>query len=268
VSAPAIAAAATDPSTLYKMGASILGTAEVAGGMFILLLRVSGRIARAAVDGPELKKNMYKMGVKSAPIVVVTALFVGAIAVIQAAPMVQRYGAYGLLGWGAGFGTLRELGPLLTALMISGRVGANNTAELGTMVVTEQLDAMRILAIDPLAFLVAPRLIAIVATLFLATIYADLLALIGCALAGKGILNVDFMVFYNSLTAGLLNFGDVAHGLIKSVTFGIMMAMSSCYFGLAVKGGAPGVGRAVNAAVVASATGIFILDYLVSFVIG
>ena len=84
----------------------------------------------------------------------------------------------------------------------------------------------------------------------------------------QGLLGVDFGLFMNSLQSGMLNFGDVAHGLIKSVTFGLMMATSSCYFGVAVKGGAPGVGRAVNACVVASATGIFILDYLVSFVIG
>jgi len=81
--------------------------------------------------------------------------------VIQAAPIVKRYGAEGLLGWGAGFGTLREIAPLLTALMISGRVGANNTAELGTMVVTEQVDALRTLAIDPISFLILPRFISI-----------------------------------------------------------------------------------------------------------
>jgi phospholipid/cholesterol/gamma-HCH transport system permease protein len=104
--------------------------------------------------------------------------------------------------------------------------------------------------------------------MFLATVYADALALFGAALAGKIMLNVDFPVFMNSLTSGLLNFGDVAHGLTKSIFFGIHMGISSCFFGLAVKGGAPGVGRAVNAAVVASATGIFILDYLVSFIIG
>ena len=98
------------------------------------------------------------MAVKSLPIVVVTALFTGAIMVIQAAPLVKRYGAEGLLGWGAGFGTLREVAPLLTALMISGRVGANNTAELGTMVVTEQIDALRVLAIDPIAFLIVAAL--------------------------------------------------------------------------------------------------------------
>src|SRR3954462_15016155 len=108
------------------------------------------------------------MGIKSMPIVTVPALVTGGIMVIQAAPIVQRFGAYGLLGWGAGFGTLREVAPLLTALMINGRVGANNTAELGTMVVTEQIDALRVLAIDPISFLIAPRFLAMIITLFVA----------------------------------------------------------------------------------------------------
>lgn len=268
MSSPAATPTQTQDSLPFRIGNSLFEISEVAGGMAVLLVRVAWRIARASFDWSEFKTNMYKMGVKSTPIVVVTALFVGAIAVIQAAPMVQQYGAYGLLGWGAGFTVLRELGPLLTALMISGRVGANNTAELGTMVVTEQIDALRILAIDPLGFLIAPRLLAIVFTLLIATIYADALALFGAAIASRAMLGVEYGVFLNGLTSGLLNFGDVAHGLIKSVFFGLMMAVASCYFGLAVKGGAPGVGRAVNAGVVASATGIFILDYFVSFIIG
>ncbi|MCU0694743.1 MAG: ABC transporter permease [Polyangiaceae bacterium] len=268
MSASMVDAKAPNESVAYRIGNSLFEISEVAGGMAVLLVRVLWRIARGMFDWTEFKRNMYKMGVKSTPIVIVTALFVGAIAVIQAAPMIQRYGAYGLLGWGAGFTVLRELGPLLTALMISGRVGANNTAELGTMVVTEQIDALRILAIDPLGFLIAPRLLAIVFTLIIATIYADALALFGAAVASNAMLGVEYGVFMNGLTSGLLNFDDVAHGLIKSAFFGLMMAVASCYFGLAVKGGAPGVGRAVNAGVVASATGIFILDYLVSFIIG
>ena len=208
------------------------------------------------------------MGVKSVPIVIVTALFTGAIMVIQAAPTVLRLGAHGLLGWGAGFGTLREIAPLLTALMINGRVGANNTAELGTMVVTEQIDALRVLAIDPISFLIAPRFVAMVVTLFLSTIFADALALFGAAYSGLGLLGVDPVTFYNGLTSGLLGFGDVASGLIKSVIFGIVMALASCQYGLSVKGGAPGVGRAVNSTVVASAAGIFVIDYFVSFTLG
>src|SRR5262245_23439050 len=167
-----------------QVGDAFLGIASSVGGMAILAGRIATRIGTLRVDGAEFMRNMHKMGVKSTPIVIVTALFTGAIMVIQAAPLVERFGAHGLLGWGAGFGTLREIAPLLTALMINGRVGANNTAELGTMVVTEQIDALRVLAIDPIAFLIAPRVVAMVATLFLATIFADTLALAGASIAG------------------------------------------------------------------------------------
>jgi phospholipid/cholesterol/gamma-HCH transport system permease protein len=245
----------------------ILGLASLVGGMGVLFGRILGRMLRLRFDFRELVQNLYKMAVKSLPIVVVTALFTGGIMVIQAAPIVERYGAHGLLGWGAGFGTLREIGPLLTALMISGRVGANNTAELGTMVVTEQIDALRALAIDPISFLIVPRFIGIVLTLFLSTVFADVLALFGAAYAGLAILSVEPQVFFNGLTSGLLGLGDVFHGLIKSVVFGVVIALASCQFGISTSGGAPGVGRAVNSTVVASAAGIFVLDYLVSFLI-
>ncbi len=253
---------------LGAVGAGFLAAAHTVGGMAILFVRIVARLVPPRIDGQELWKNLYKMGVKSLPIVAVTALFTGAIMVIQAATIVKRYGAEGLLGWGAGFGTLRELAPLLTALMISGRVGANNTAELGTMVVTEQLDALRVLAIDPVSFLIAPRFIAIVSTLFMMTIFADALALLGAAFTGEALLGVSPTTFYNGMTSGLLGFGDVASGLAKSVVFGLVMALASCHFGLATTGGAPGVGRAVNATVVTSAAGIFVLDYLVSFALG
>lgn len=253
---------------LAALGGAFLGISETVGGMGVLLGRIIARFFPPQIDGRELWRNLFKMAVKSLPIVVVTALFTGAIMVIQAAPIVKRYGAEGLLGWGAGFGTLREIAPLLTALMISGRVGANNTAELGTMVVTEQIDALRALAIDPISFLILPRFVSIIATLFMMTLYADALALFGAAYAGKGLVQVEPQSFYNGLTSGLLNFGDVANGLFKSLVFGLVIALASCHFGLATKGGAPGVGRAVNATVVASAAGVFVLDYLVSFLLG
>jgi len=269
VTAPSLAdSGARGLSPLAAARDSVLEIAGTAGQMGILAARIVGRLARADFDGLELKRNMYKMGVKSLPIVVVTALFTGAIMVVQATPIVRRIGAHQLLGWGAGFGTLREIGPLLTALMISCRVGANNAAELGTMTVTEQIDALRALAIDPIAFLVVPRFVAIVATLFLSTLYADALALFGAAYSGQFLLGVEPMTFYNGLTSGLLGIGDVTNGLMKSVVFGIAIGLSSCHFGLCVTGGAPGVGRAVNATVVASAAGIFVVDYFVSFLLG
>jgi phospholipid/cholesterol/gamma-HCH transport system permease protein len=254
----------------HSVGAAFLGIAQTVGAMAVLLGRIAVRLFALPpqLDYPELKRNLHRMAVKSLPIVVVTALFTGAIMVIQAAPIVKRYGAEGLLGWGAGFGTLREIAPLLTALMISGRVGANNTAELGTMVVTEQIDALRVLAIDPIAFLIVPRFIAIVVTLFMMTLYADALALFGAAYSGLALLQIEPVSFYNGLTGGLLHIGDVANGLLKSVVFGLIIALSSCHFGLSTTGGAPGVGRSVNGAVVASAAGVFILDYLVGFLLG
>ena len=256
--------------TAEAVGAGFLGVAATTGSMAILLGAILRRIFSFTpqLDRPELRRNLYKMAVKSLPIVVVTALFTGAIMVIQAATIVKRYGAEALLGWGAGFGTLREVAPLLTALMISGRVGANNTAELGTMVVTEQVDALRALSIDPISFLIVPRFISIIATLFMMTLFADILALFGAAYTGQALLSVDPVTFYNGVTGGLLTFGDVASGLFKSVCFGLVMALASCHFGLATTGGAPGVGRAVNATVVASAAGVFVLDYVVSFLLG
>jgi phospholipid/cholesterol/gamma-HCH transport system permease protein len=251
-------------------GAAFIRIAQTLGGMGVLLGQLARRGATwpPALDYPELRRNLYKMAVKSLPIVVVTALFTGVITVIQAAPVIKRYGAEGLLGWGAGFATIREIAPLLTALMISGRVGANNTAELGTMVVTEQIDALRALAIDPVAFLVLPRFLAIVVTLVSMTLYADAVALLGAAFSGFALLQIEPRSFYNGLTGGLLNFGDVANGLTKSLVFGLVIALSSCHFGMTTTGGAPGVGRSVNASVVASAAGVFVLDYFVSFILG
>lgn len=256
------------PQSPVTRGAlAVGGIARVIGTITVLLQRIVAACIRREVDKSELLKALYKMGLGSLPVVVLTALFTGGIMVIQAAPIVERFGAHGLLGWGAGFGTLREVGPLLTALMISGRVGANNAAELATMAVTEQIDALRALAIDPLGFLLAPRCVSIVITLFLSTLFADALALLGAAYAGQLLLDVDPQVFYRGLTEGLLGFSDVAHGLIKSLAFGLVIGLSSCHFGLNTEGGATAVGRSVNASVVTSAVGIFAFDYALSFVL-
>lgn len=250
-----------------KLGGWFLGLAATIGGMGLLLARILSRLLRLDFDRSEVVRHLYRMGVHSLPIVVVTALFVGAIMVIQAAPLVERFNAKALLGWAAGFSTLREIGPLLTALMLSGRVGANNTAELATMVVTEQIDALRALAIDPASYLLTPRFIAIVTTFFLSTVFSDVLALVGAGVVGKILLDVEPLIFYQGVVGDKLTFGDVAHGLIKSVAFGVVIAVSSCQYGVTTSGGAPGVGESVKTSVVVSAIGVFALDYFVSFLI-
>ncbi len=248
------------------VGSAALLVAEQAGGIGVLAGRIVRRLFPPRIDGRELVRSLYRMGVRSLPIVLITALFAGGIMVIQAGMIIRRYGAEGVLGWAAGFATLREIAPILIALMLSGRVGANNTAELGTMVVTEQIDALRTLAIDPISYLVVPRVIAMVVVLFLLTIFGDVVALIGAAITGDVLLGVSPRAFYRSLVE-MLGFWDVATGLIKSLVFGLLLGLSSCTFGLRVTGGAPGVGRAVHASVVASAAGVFVLDYLMTYLL-
>lgn len=260
--------AAPNAPVLGRLGGWFLDLAQTIGGMGVLFGQVLGKLVRFDFDKGEVIRNLHRMGVHSLPIVVITALFVGAIMVVQAAPLVERFNAKGLLGWAAGFSTLRELGPLLTALMLSGRIGANNTAELATMVVTEQIDALRALAINPIGYLIAPRFLAMVATFFLSTVFSDVLALIGAGAVGDVLLSVEPAIFFQGVFGDKLTFGDVAHGLIKSVAFGVVIAVASCQYGITTKGGAPGVGESVKTSVVVSAIGVFALDYFVSFLIG
>jgi phospholipid/cholesterol/gamma-HCH transport system permease protein len=248
------------------MGKALMNIAEQTGGVGVLAGRLAARMVPPRIDRYELVRNFYKMGVRSVGIVSATALFTGAIMVIQIAPLVIRFSATEIIGWGAGFAILREVGPLLIALMFSGRVGANNTAELGTMVVTEQLDALRALAIDPLTYLILPRVISMVVMLFVLTIFGDLVAIIGAILSAKALLDVTPGIFLNAFFE-MVDHWDFIQSLVKAVAFGMMIALTSCHFGLSVKGGAPGVGRAVNAAVVAAAIGVFVMDYFSTFVL-
>jgi phospholipid/cholesterol/gamma-HCH transport system permease protein len=252
---------------VFNIGYGFMNVAQQVGGISIMMVRILSRLFPPQLDLPELKRSLYKMGVQSLPIVIVTSILTGAIGVIQAAYIVKRYNAYSMVGAGAGFVVVRELGPILISLMFSGRVGSNNTAELGTMVVTEQIDALRALAIDPVKYLLLPRSLAMVFCMLVLVMYGDFCALASGALMSKLMLGVDFRLYYQGLTEWV-RLWDFATGVIKSVFFGAVIAMSSCYYGISVTGGAPGVGRAVNAAVVASAAGIFVLDFFVTNALG
>jgi len=246
------------------VGAGALGVAREAGGITLVLLRVLRALIPPRFDARELLRNLYKMGVESVPIVVLTAFFTGGIMVIQAGIFVERFNARGIIGWAAGYATLREVAPLLIGLMFNGRVGANNTAELGTMVVTEQLDALRALAIDPVRYLVVPRVVAMVISIVCLVIMGDLVALLGAGLFSHLLLDVEYAtVFYGMKDQ--LHLEDFTHGLIKAVVFGLAIALTSCHFGTSVKGGAIGVGRAVNNAVVAAAISIMLLNFFMTY---
>ncbi len=252
---------------IAAIGASALDICRQTGGIFVLFAQILRCLIPPSMDRSELGRNLHKMLNRSVPIVALTAFFVGGIMVIQSGIYVRRFNAAGIVGWGSGYAVFRELGPMLIALMFSGRVGANNTAELGTMTVTEQLDGLRALAIDPIRYLIVPRVVAMIIALFCLTVMGNLVALVGGILFSKLLLNIEYSTYYYSLVDNLLP-EDLIHGLIKSLVFGLSIALTSCYFGIAVRGGAVGVGRAVNAAVVAAAVSIMVLDFFVTYLIG
>ena len=253
------------PTWLFQqIGEAILSAAREVGGVVLMTLAIFRRFFPLRLDVKETWRSLYRDGVKSFPIVVVTAILTGAIMAIQAASYIEKYGAYSLLGWGAGFSILREVGPILIGLMFSGRVGANNTAELGTMKVTEQVDALRALAIDPISYLVMPRFFSMILMMVLLVVVRDLTALVGGAVTSDLLIGVSPTLFFSSLLEYTLLI-DFLIGVVKAATFGFAIAVISCHFGMSVQGGAVGVGKAVNDSVVASAIGIFVLDYVVTY---
>ena len=249
------------------LGTQAIRVARDAGGMVVLCAQVLRSLVPPSMDGRELVRNLHKMGNRSVPIVVLTAFFVGALMVIQFANFVKQWGAASLVGWAGGYTVLREVGPILIALMFSGRVGANNTAELGTMTVTEQLDGLRALSIDPIRYLIVPRVVAMMLMLLALTVIGDVVALAGGVLMAWVLLDIDPGVTWHSMIDNL-HVVDFTHGIYKAIVFGLAIALSSCYFGVTVRGGAVGVGRAVNAAVVAAAVSIMLLDFFMTYLTG
>ncbi len=248
---------------LAAVGAFALSLARETGGIALVVWRATLALLPPRTDARELLRGLYRFGIQSVPIVVATAFLTGVIVVLQAAVYVTRYRATVLVGWATGFTTFREIGPVLIALMISGRVGSTSTAELATMAVTEQVDALRVLAVDPVAYLVIPRIFALVAVTFLLTVIGDVLAIAGGALSAKVLVGVGFSTFWASFQSAV-HLADLTQGLVKSAVFGWAIGVVSCHFGLSARGGASAVGRAVTRAVVASAVAIFLLDYLVT----
>jgi phospholipid/cholesterol/gamma-HCH transport system permease protein len=249
------------------LGRVAISAAIEAGGMAIVLTRVLRALIPPRIDVRETIRSAEKFGYRSVPIVVATAVFTGGIMTLQSLPYVQQMQAMALLPWASSFATLREVGPVLIGLMFSGRVGSNNTAELGTMAVTEQIDALRLLAIDPYRLLIVPRFFAMVIMMLALTIIGDLCAIAGAMITARAIADVELLQFVMLMRQQLV-FADFTAGVVKAVGFGAIIGIVSCHYGLSASGGARGVGRAVNASVVGSALGIILLDYVLTSVLG
>ncbi len=233
------------------------------GAVFILFMAAVKRIPRAVRQRYLALEQMQKIGIGSLPLVLVTSVFTGGVAAVQAAYQFQNYVPMRYLGTVIGKSVVIELGPVLTALVVGGRVGASIAAELGTMKVTEQIDALETLAIDPIRYLVSPRLLAAVIMLPVITIFADFIAIIGGYVVASIGLGVSSHVYWTGFKL-FLHVSDVSSGLIKAVFFGVIIAMMGCFHGLRTRGGAEGVGIATTKAVVSSCLLVLITDYILA----
>jgi len=203
------------------------------------------------------------IGFGSLPIVVLTGLSIGAELALNSANTLQRFGSLSLIGQLVSVGMVRELGPIITGLMVAGRNASGMASELGSMIVTEQIDAMRALGTDPLKKLVTPRVVATVFMLFFLTIISDLLGLFGGAVISTFMFGMDWHQYW-STSYQILVFQDVLMGLVKPLLFGFIIATVGCYYGMTARGGTQGVGRATTQAVVASSVLILVTDLLVT----
>jgi phospholipid/cholesterol/gamma-HCH transport system permease protein len=200
------------------------------------------------------------IGVGSLPIVVLTGFFTGAVLALNSANTLQRFGSLSLLGQLVSVGMVRELGPVLTGLMVAGRNSSGMASELGSMVVTEQIDAMRALGTDPTKKLITPRVVSTVFMLFFLTIISDLLGLVGGGAVAQGLLGMDSHQYWSTAWQ-ILTFQDVFMGLVKPLLFGFIISTVGCYYGISARGGTQGVGRATTQAVVASSVFILLVDF-------
>src|SRR5580698_5333834 len=230
---------------------------------YLLTGRALRNVAARPHYGDDVVAQMDLIGVGSLPIVILTGLFAGAVMALQMSRALAQYGQQDQTGTLVSISLVRELGPVLTALMMAGRNSSGIASELGSMKVTEQIDAMRALGTDPIQKLVTPRMIATCVMLPLLVVIADFVGLIGGWCIAYMFLSITSRQYWSSAWQ-TLEWNDVSQGLLKPLVFALVISMIGCFYGLRTSGGTQGVGRATTQAVVTATVLIFILDLLIT----
>lgn len=250
---------------LERVGRGVIDIFEHTGQVVFLLAETLLSLRRQ----PSLTlvlRQMAHLGVDSLPIVLLTIGFTGMVMTMQTAHEFIKYGAQSSVGGVVSIAMGRELAPVLTGVVAAGRVGAAITAEIGSMKVTEQIDALRVMATSPVAYLVVPRLIACVIMLPILVVFGDIVGTAGGYLVATFYADINSFTFLNSIKVfAVVN--DVTGGLVKSMFFGAIIAIIGCYKGLNTAEGAEGVGRATTGSVVTSMILIFVSNYFLSFIL-
>ena len=247
---------------------------ELAGRPFVYILEESGRIllflisaiswmARPPFRFRVVARQMEIVGVNSMVVVLITATFTGMVLSLQSYYGFKMFGGESLVGAAVALSMTREIGPVFTALMVTGRAGSAMAAELGTMRVTEQIDALYTMSVNPVQYLVMPRILAGIFMLPFLTIISDFIGVAGGYFVGVRLLGINSGIFMARITE-MVELSDIFNGLVKSACFGLILTLIGCYKGFNTKGGAEGVGRATTEAVVLSSVSILISDYVLT----
>lgn len=233
------------------------------GGTTLLAINALATAARPPFLFREILRQMYFVGVKSLPIVTITSVFVGMVLALQFAYGLERFGADLYVGKLVALGLFREMGPVLTSLLVGGKAGAGITAEIGSMNVTEQIDAIRALGANPVKKLVVPRVLAATIMMPVLAVYADVIGLFGGLIVCMSDVGMTAQFYFTSITDSV-KIGDVMHGVVKTVFFGFAIGVIGCYQGLRTTGGTEGVGQATTNTVVMISITILISDFFLS----
>ncbi len=248
---------------IEHFGRLIIAFSEGLGRILLLLLETLKQTFSPPFETRNTYVQMLEIGVRSLPVVLVTAIFTGMVFALQTYTGFKRFGAESVVASVVALSMTRELGPVLTGLIVSGRAGAAMAAELGTMSVTEQIDALETLATNPVKYLIVPRFLSGLIMLPALAVIADMIGIIGGYIVTVGLFGTSSVAYWQR-TWDYLLVNDIFSGLVKACFFGAAIALISCYKGFYTIGGAEGVGKATTGAVVLSSMTILISDYFLS----
>lgn len=245
------------------IGENVVKICEYIGGLTLLFIQTLGWFFKLDIRVKLTVNQMALLGANSVFIVFITTFFTGAVVSLQLASMAVRYGLSKFIGGGVAISMARELGPMLTAVVVAGRAGSAITAEIGSMKVTEQLDALEAMAVSPVKYLVLPRVLACVLMFPVLTLFAFAAGVLGGGVVAHLTAGLPVNIYIQSIK-DMMPMSDFWGGLIKSLFFASEVALISCYQGMRTKGGAAGVGIATTGSVVFSTITVFVTNYFLS----
>jgi phospholipid/cholesterol/gamma-HCH transport system permease protein len=250
---------------LTRIGTKILGAAQSSGEMLALLLETLYYFKDARRNSREIIRQMSEIGIGTLPIAGMISLFIGMVLALQTGSQLALFGTQEAIGAIVGLSMAKEFGPVMTSLLVAGRVGSAMAAEVGAMQVYEEIDAMRTLEINPVRYLAMPRLFACLTVLPILAVFSFCLGALGGGIVSSvnPVINVPLTVYYDTLIRAL-DVWEVLNGLVKATVFGAIVAQVGCYVGFKTTGGARGIGQSTTRAVVMSFLMIIIADYFLT----